>query len=243
MADPSAVGIALFLALMPSSGAARPQSAGEGAQCRVPASLPKPRAVRAPDPSEVRRMPIGGYTLALSWSPHYCAGRKGRADSQCDGRAGHFGFILHGLWPEGRGGRSWPQYCAPAALLPRPVLAAQFCTTPSVQLMQHEWAKHGTCMTRRPEEYFARGRALYQRLRLPDMARLAGQKGLTAGSVAKAFAGGNPGLDIGMIRIRAERGYLSEVWLCLDTAFRPARCPAGKAGAPLSSPIRIRPPS
>jgi len=239
MADPSAAGVALFLALM-SSGAGQPRPESGRAQCRIPAVLPTPRVVRAPGPSAVRRMPIGGYTLALSWSPQYCAGRKGRADSQCDGRAGRFGFILHGLWPEGRSGRNWPQYCAPAALLPRPVLAAQFCTTPSVQLMQHEWAKHGTCMTRRPEEYFARGRALYQRLRLPDMEKVAAEKALTAGSVARAFVAGNPGLDTDMLRVRAERGYLSEVWLCLDSAFRPARCPAGKGGAVSSAPIRIR---
>lgn len=246
MVEGSAVGIALLLALMPSSGAqpSAPVRAEQGAQCRVPAELPAPRGVRAPDPSEVRRLPIGGYTLALSWSPQYCAAGDRRGDTQCDGRAGRFGFILHGLWPEGKGGRGWPQYCAPAAIVPKAVLAAHFCTTPSVHLMQHEWARHGTCMARRPEEYFSRGRALYQQLRLPDMAELARRKPLAAGTVARAFAANNAGLDVEMIRIRTDRaGYLSEVWLCLDTAFRSTRCPAGKRGAALSTLIRIRLPS
>jgi len=234
-------GIALMLALMPSSMQAQAPREENASRCTVPASLPVPHAVRAPAPSDVRRMPIGGYTLALSWSPAYCASRKGRADSQCDGRAGRFGFILHGLWPEGKGGRGWPQYCAPAAVVPRPVLAENFCTTPSVQLMQHEWAKHGTCMARRPEDYFARGRALYQAVRLPDMTQMARQSTLRAGQLANAFAAGNAGLNADMIRVRADRGgRLSEIWICLDERFRYARCPASKSGMALSAPIRIR---
>ena len=241
MVDMSAAGIALMLALMPSSAGA--QQAREGAQCRVPATLPMPRVVRPPTPADVRRTAIGGYTLALSWSPQYCAekGQGRQSGSQCDGRAGRFGFILHGLWPEGKGGRGWPQYCASAPVVPRAVLAAQFCTTPSVQLIQHEWAKHGTCMARRPDEYFARGRALYQQVNFPDMERLAVQKQLTAASLARAFADRNPALRPEMMRIRTDRlGSLSEVWICLDTALRPARCPASRSGAALSAPIRIR---
>ncbi|MGE4431624.1 MAG: ribonuclease T [Sphingobium sp.] len=245
MADGSVAGIALLLALMPSSGTPQPQQPiGQGAQCRVPAALPAPRMERPRTPSDVRRMPIGGYTLALSWSPNYCAGRNRGGGTQCDGSAGRFGFILHGLWPEGKGGRGWPQYCAPATILPKAVLAAQFCTMPSVQLMQHEWAKHGTCMARRPEEYFSRGRSLYQQVRFPDMAELARQKNLTAGTLARAFSAHNRGMGMETIRVRTDKaGYLSEMWVCLDTAFQPTRCPAGKSGAALSSPIRIRLPA
>ncbi|OYW83608.1 MAG: hypothetical protein B7Z20_12440, partial [Sphingobium sp. 32-64-5] len=218
MAETLVAGVALLLALMPSSGGM--QQVREGAQCRVPASLPVPHPARAPSPADVRRLPIGGYTLALSWSPNYCADRHRRGDAQCSGRAGRFGFILHGLWPESKGGRGWPQYCAPAAIVPRAVLAAQFCTTPSVQLMQHEWARHGTCMARRSDEYFARGRTLYQQIRFPDMAELAGRKALTAGTVASAFAAINRGTGVETMRVRTDRaGQLSELWICLDMNF------------------------
>lgn len=229
-----------MLALMPSSMQAKTPEAG-ASYCTVPSSLPAPRAVRPPTSSDVRRMPIGGYTLALSWSPSYCARRTSRVDTRCDGRAGRFGFILHGLWPEGKGGRGWPQYCAPAMIVPRAVLTAHFCTTPSVQLMQHEWAKHGTCMARRPDDYFARGRSLYKAVRMPDMVQMAQHPNLRARQLAKAFATRNDGLDVDMIRIRADRrGQLSEVWICLDERFRYARCPASKSGSALSAPIRIR---
>lgn len=235
----AAIGVlfCLFPAGMP--GAARAQAVdaapAPAGQCRIPPVLPRPRMAVPEREGGVRRVPVGGYTLALSWSPQHCAG--GRREAQCDARVGRFGFILHGLWPDGHG-RAWPQYCAPAAPLPAAVLRANFCATPSVDLMQHEWAKHGTCMAARPDVYFDRARALYQAIRMPDMRPLA--QGATAGAVARAFVAANPRLRVEMIRVLAERGALSEVHVCLDTAFRPARCPAGKMGLPAGKPLRVR---
>src|SRR5262245_819748 len=49
------------------------------------------------------------YLLALSWSPTYCAERRGTAyDQQCDVRQGRpYAFVLHGLWPQNE--RGWPE--------------------------------------------------------------------------------------------------------------------------------------
>src|SRR5690349_10145635 len=51
------------------------------------------------------------YVLALSWSPTYCAERRGNGyEPQCDGRQGRpYAFVLHGLWPQHE--RGWPQNC------------------------------------------------------------------------------------------------------------------------------------
>jgi ribonuclease T2 len=145
--------------------------------------------------------------------------------------------VLHGLWPDGEG-KSWPQWCAPAPVLPSRTIAAHYCATPSAQLLQHEWAKHGTCIAgATPESYFGQSNRLFHALRFPDMATLA-RPGLTEGAFAQAFAAGNPGLDAEDIRLNLDKeGWLQEVWLCLDTAFRPMRCAAPSQP---SRTVRIR---
>ena len=230
-------GLAL-VALIAMPGTALAQSA----QCSPPAQIARPD-LEGPTAKEPRRiLPIGSYTLALSWSPQYCSTAKGgRSAIQCGGRNGRFGFTLHGLWPDGFG-KEWPQYCRAANLVPRQVIRQNLCATPSVQLIQHEWAKHGTCMTTKPELYFNLSRALYQSIRYPDMGALARTKSLTVGQFAQAFARANRGLKPDMLRVTTTRGnWLSEVWLCMDRAMAFTRCPAHQGGAPVASRLRIAP--
>ena len=217
----------IFAAALLVPGVASAQSYS----CAIPRT---PQRVHAelPDAREPQRLlPIGGYTLAISWTPQYCRthARDAAARFQC-GSGNRFGFTLHGLWPDGVG-KDWPQYCKATALLPAPVLRATMCATPSAQLLQHEWAKHGTCMAREtPASYFGRSTGLYRRLRYPDMQSLS-QRPQTAGSFAAALARANPGLDADMMRVTADkRGWLSEVWICLDKGFRYTRCPAHQGG-------------
>jgi ribonuclease T2 len=205
-------------------------ASAQALSCTVPARVPTPRPDTA-SPSQPRRVvPIGGYTLALTWSPQFCRerGRDGSTGFQC-GSGNRFGFTLHGLWPDGRG-RAWPQYCRPAPLLSVEEVRRNLCATPSVQLLQHEYAKHGTCMGVPPSAYFSRARALFERVRVPDMDALSRREGLSARVFAAAFARANPGMTPDMMRITATRGdWLDELWLCLDTRFRPARCPRAPA--------------
>jgi len=135
-------------------------------KCAVPSAPMSVRPDLATDSQPQRLLPIGGYTLAISWAPQYCHdhSREPSAAFQC-GSGNRFGFTLHGLWPDGVG-KDWPQYCKSTSLIPREVIAQHLCTTPSAQLMQHEWAKHGTCMAgMTPASYFAKSSGLYARLR------------------------------------------------------------------------------
>ncbi len=194
--------------------------------CTVPAQIERPRP-DTPDTRQPRRVvPTASHTLALSWAPQYCR-ERGATGFQCarpDSGGNRFGFILHGLWPEGAG-REWPQYCRPVELLSEATIRANLCATPSAQLLQHEWAKHGSCMAGSADDYFRRAGALFGRLRYPDMNALSRRSGLTVGVLTAAVARANPEITPAMVRVRLTRGgWLDEVWICHGLDFRPARC-------------------
>lgn len=223
----------VLFALTPVAALAQAQS------CRIPDIVPRP-AMQGPSPDDPPRlMPITGYTLALSWSPEYCRTRQSstRDRIQCGGGQ-RFGFVLHGLWPDGSRG-SWPQYCRASGIVPDRVVRATLCATPSVQLIQHEWEKHGTCAAADPARYFRAATGLYRAVRYPDMDALS-RRSLTAAQFAAAFAAVNPGLRAPMIRLSLNRrGWLEEIWLCLGTDLRPRACPPYAEAAKPGAPVRI----
>ncbi|AYJ87334.1 ribonuclease T [Sphingomonas paeninsulae] len=211
--------------------------------CAVPANVPRPHA-DTPDIRNPRRvLPIASYTLALSWSPQFCkeSGARDSSAMQCGGAGAggnRFGFTLHGLWPDGSG-KEWPQYCSAVPILSETTIRANLCATPSAQLLQHEYAKHGSCVTGSPDDYFRRSTRLYAAIRYPDMDRLSRQRKLTVASFTTAFARANRGLNVGAVRVTTTReGWLDEIWLCLDTGFRYERCTQG-GGARPGTPLRI----
>ncbi|WP_294239682.1 ribonuclease T [uncultured Sphingomonas sp.] len=208
-------------------------------QCSAPTETQRIRPELPSQSQPTRVLPIGSYTLAISWSPQYCRNAKGDSSFQC-GSGNRFGFTLHGLWPDGEG-KEWPQYCAPTKILPQAVVRRHICATPSAQLLQHEWAKHGTCMPGySPSRYFQQSNALYYGLRFPDMMALSRREGLTAGDLATAFASANRGMSADMMRVTATReGWLDEIWICLNKAFRPTRCPVHQGGLAPNAPLQI----
>ncbi len=215
------------------------QAHAQSYQCRAPSGLSAP-AERKPTSEPRRVKPITSYTLALSWSPEFCRTRKDsrRDKTQCSGDDGSFAFILHGLWPDTRG-PAYPQWCAPTRALPPAVVKRNFCMMPTTRMMAHEWAKHGTCMTSRPETYFRVSRIMFDAVRFPDMDRLS-RKPLTAGQFRNAFAAANDGLQPDMIRLKInQRGWLQEVKLCLGKSFRPQRCPSYMRAAKDDLPVKI----
>jgi ribonuclease T2 len=223
--------ILAILAVLVAPHAAYAQS------CRVPDRLPAAQPERV-SPRDVRPGPITDYLLAVSWSPQYCRARGARADPLQCGRDAEFGFVLHGLWPEGEG-RSWPQYCRPVEPLPASVVRSAFCATPSVSLQQHEWAKHGSCMTESPAAYFKASTALFNAVKWPDMDALSRARPDVAG-LSAAIAGANRGMRADMIRIILSRGgWLEQVRICLNKSYRPARCPRDTPGARSRDRVKI----
>ncbi|NYT40335.1 ribonuclease T [Sphingomonas sp. R-74633] len=221
------------LALLPGIASA------QALVCRPAGVSLRPRP-DLPDASQPRRiLPIGSYTLALTWNPGLCRANGGDPDNRfrC-GRSARFGFTLHGLWPDGVG-KTWPQYCADTRILPPAQIKQMLCTTPSAQLIQHEWAKHGTCTTMSPATFFGTAKLLYDKVRYPDMDRLS-RGDLTVGQFKARFAAANPNIPAGAIRVTVTKeDWLDELWLCLDTGLRYERCKAGSGGAADGNTLKI----
>lgn len=208
-------------------------------QCRVPERIEIPPPAR-PDGPAVRSA-IGGYVLAVSWSPEYCRGGRGKdpANMQCNGRNGRFGFVLHGLWPEAAKGPS-PQWCA---LSPRPTvqdLRANLCMTPVPWLIEHEWAKHGSCMAKSPAGYYRVAAILWNSLNLPDADRLSRQPGLTVGDLREGFLAANRGWRRDAVGVLVSNGgWLRELYLCYGKDFMPRACPRSSLGPKDTVPLKI----
>lgn len=206
-------------------------------QCSVPERVDPPAAVRPDGP--VRKRPVGWYTLAASWSPDYCKMSGDRASMQCSGRNGRFGFILHGLWPESNRG-PYPQWCSSTPIPRAQTLRKHLCMTPSARLLNHEWAKHGSCMTKKPETYFTVAGILWRSIRWPDADYLSRKENLTAGDLREAFRIANPDWSADQIGIRTSAGgWLKAVHLCYGRTFMPRRCPRETLGAADSAPLKI----
>ncbi len=205
-------------------------------QCRMPTRVTMPPP---PEPGQTVRMPIARYTLAASWSPDHCKMRGQNDPLQCSGKAGRFGFVLHGLWPEGAAGR-WPQWCA---VTPRPTpaqLSENLCMTPSPRLLEHAWAKHGSCMAKRPEDYFKVAGILWRSLKWPDADYLSRQDDLTVGDLRTAFVVRNPDWPREAVGVVASRtGWLRELRLCYGRDYLPQACPRSAFGPPDSASLKI----
>jgi ribonuclease T2 len=210
-------------------------------QCRMPERL-SDLAPAKRSRADVRRVtPVTGYTLALSWSPEFCKGRESQAAQklQCSRDHGEFGFILHGLWPEGKTA-AYPQYCARAPVkVPASVVRKTLCAMPSQTLIAHQWDKHGSCMTGDPARYFQTATSVYRAIQLPDMERLS-RRSLTHGMLKRELARLNPGMTAQSIAIRSNgRGWLQEVRVCLGLTYRPRACPAYVRQPRGDAPLRI----
>ena len=226
--------MAAFVSLACAIEAAQAQAP----QCAIPPTLKAPRAEYAP-PGSQRILPLSGFVLALSWSPQFCKLRdnESRFASQC-AVTPPFGFILHGLWPDAEG-QGEPRWCRKVPALSKALVRQNYCSTPSPQLQQREWAKHGSCITRDPAIYFANASRLFASIKAPDMNALS-RSALDVRGFTAALVAANPGLPPDAVRLDlSDIGWLEEVRICYGTDYRPRACPRDIGGANAGAKIRI----
>lgn len=200
------------------------------AACAVPTDLiPAPALPQ----EETRIVSVERLVLAFYWWPQECRRADAAATPGC--RAG-FGLKVHGLWPDGPG-TSYPQFCRAPTPLDVTEVRRNWCMTPSPALMQHEWAKHGTCRWPDAATYFAEARRVAATIALPEFDQIGAT---SAGAVRDAMIAANPGLPRAAVFVGTDRDqWLTEVRVCLDLADRPAACAVGTIGAVDAVPLRV----
>ena len=222
--------------LLTGCAAPGPEAAQPSPSCTPPTVVTPAPAYTPPADEVVADEPTAFYMLALTWAPEDC--RENADDPgyafQCRGH--DFGFVLHGLWPNGAAKRH-PRYCGPAPAIAAETVHQTACMTPSTTMQQHEWAAHGTCGWSTPEAYFEQAAKLWGDVSMPT---LVGRATMTAGDLREAFVAANPWMKREGIYIKTVEGdRLMDVRFCYDRLYRPMACPS--IGAPDRVMLTITP--
>ena len=133
--------------------------------------------------------------------------------------AGHFSFVVHGLWPQYEQG--FPSYCqVPAPRLDRTIVGGALELMPSPRLIFHEWDCHGTCSGLSQQAYFETVRKARAVVKIPPGYLDLDKPIMVApDDVAEAFVKANPGLSRASVAVACSRNRLSEVRVCLGKDF------------------------
>lgn len=174
------------------------------------------------------------YVLSLSWSPAFCLSSPGA--EECHGPR-RFGFIVHGLWPQGDAANDQgrPEHCDFRRPVPDDVVHGIADLMPARGLVYHEWAAHGTCSGLEPAAFFALVRRAYSGVSIPQAFSGPDQAvERSPGSITDAFLHANPRLSAQSIVVTCTgQGVprLREVRVCLDRELAPRACSADAARA------------
>jgi ribonuclease T2 len=166
------------------------------------------------------------YVLALSWAPEFCASQsESKSVSECD-PSRHYGFVVHGLWPQNDDG-TYPVSCMAAMPVPNDILSQMLPIMPARGLVQHEWATHGTCSGLSSREYFWTVQRAFGNLNVPDEYQHPTQAAQASPKeIEQEFAAAN-GAPADSFRVACSKGELVGVDACLTKDLKYRSC--GKA--------------
>src|SRR5271157_353605 len=164
------------------------------------------------------------FLLTLSWAPEFCATNpNGRTSAEC-APSHHMGLVVHGLWPQYNNGK-WPQDCATTPPVSSSTVDHMMPIMPGSSLIQHEWAKHGTCSGLSTQDYFAAIEKLYTGLQVPDDFKKPSESAQTAPSnIEKEFASANSAPPEAF-RVSCPQNEFSAVEVCLSKDLKYQACP------------------
>ena len=181
------------------------------------------------------------YLLSLSWSPAFCL--TSREAAECNGPR-HYGFIVHGLWPQNEQG--WPENCDVHLPVSDTVVQGIADLMPARGLVYHEWSTHGTCSGLQPAEYFALLRRAYASIVIPREFQSPAQAfEQPSATIAGAVLQANPRLApqaVVVVCTGQDAPRLREIHICLDRSLAPRACSADALRGACKAPQLIVPP-
>ena len=163
------------------------------------------------------------YLLTLSWAPQFCATNQSNASSsECDPKR-HLGLVVHGLWPQNDNG-SWPQNCGSAQPVSNQIVREMLPVMPARSLIQHEWAKHGTCSGLPVQDYFGEIMQLYKAIKVPDeYQHPSSEFQASPGDIEQKFAAANSAPQ-SAFRVSCSGGQFVALEACFDKQFKYRDC-------------------
>jgi ribonuclease T2 len=157
------------------------------------------------------------YLLTLSWSPEFCYSHKDKPECQ----SGHYGFVIHGLWPQYADG--YPEHCSNAPGLANPSEMADIM--PDSGLVAHEWITHGTCSGLDAEAYFKLLRQAFGSVKIPDRFKAPQQQfSIPPLNVKNEFIQDISGLNAGEMTVSCGNNFLTAVSFCMTKDLKPTAC-------------------
>jgi ribonuclease T2 len=157
------------------------------------------------------------YLLTLSWSPEFCYSHAEKPECQ----SGHYGFIVHGLWPQYLNG--YPERCSNAPGLANS--AEMTDIMPDSDLVDHEWSTHGTCSGLDAESYFKLLRQALASVKTPG--RFASPRegfSVAPQEIKNEFVRANPGISAADMTVSCGNNYLTAVSFCMTKDLKPTAC-------------------
>jgi ribonuclease T2 len=156
------------------------------------------------------------YVLALSWSPEFCYSHADKPECR-----GHYGFIVHGLWPQFADG--YPENCSTQNRNLR--LADMSDLMPDPELVRHEWKTHGTCSGLDPAGYFALIKRAYSLIKVPSRFNHPTRGfSIVPADLKQEFLVSNSHLKNGELVVSCGNNYLTGVSICFTKNLEPTAC-------------------
>lgn len=157
------------------------------------------------------------YLLTLSWSPEFCYSHRDKPECQ----SGHFGFVVHGLWPQYVEG--YPERCSNAPGLKNP--AEMRDLMPDAGLVAHEWTTHGTCSGLEAEAYFKQLRQAFESVKIPQRLKSPQQEfSISPQNLKGDFIQENPGFNTNEMLVSCGNNFLTAVSFCMTKDLKPTAC-------------------
>jgi ribonuclease T2 len=133
--------------------------------------------------------------------------------------------VVHCLWPQYDNGK-WPQDCGSTQPVSSATVDHMMPIMPGKQLIQHEWAKHGTCSGLSTQDYFGAIEKLYRGLVVRAEFKAPSSAAQTdSATIEKKFAAANNAPKTAF-RVSCPQNEFSAVEVCLSKDLQYQACPA-----------------